>query len=327
MIAVIGGAGYIGSHTTKYLIQQGKEVVVFDNLSTGHREFVPNHIPFIEGDLANKQDLVRLFTGYPQIHTVIHFAAFAYVGESVEQPSKYYQNNVINTIKLLDTMLAYNVKKIVFSSTCATYGNPIEWPITENHPQHPINPYGRTKLMIEQIMEDYSLAYGLKFAALRYFNAAGAAVECDIGEWHEPESHLIPLVLNVALGKQDAISVFGSDFETPDGTCVRDYIHVTDLADAHSRAVEYLGKHEINLKLNLGNGEGYSVLKIVQEVERITGQTIHYIYSERRVGDPAKLVGSSERAKQILGWQPQYNLQQIIETAWHWHQKKFGGPQ
>lgn len=205
MIAVIGGAGYIGSHTVKYLAQQGKDVVVFDNLSTGHRELVPSHIPFIKGDLANTEDLDNLFSTYPNIHTVIHFAAYAYVGESVLEPAKYYQNNVVNTIRLLDRMLDHNVKNIVFSSTCATYGNPIELPIREDHPQNPINPYGRTKLMMEQIMEDYSRAYGLKFAALRYFNAAGADMEGEIGEWHEPETHLIPLILDVSIGKREEI--------------------------------------------------------------------------------------------------------------------------
>lgn len=325
MIAVVGGAGYIGSHTVKYLVQQGREVVVFDNLSTGHREFIPEEVPFIEGDLAHKDDLYNLFNRYPNIDTVVHFAAFAYVGESVEQPAKYYHNNVVNTIQLLDVMLKHNVKSVVFSSTCATYGNPMEWPITEQHPQNPINPYGRTKLMMEQIMEDYSKAYGLKFAALRYFNAAGADIECEIGEWHEPESHLIPLVLDVALGKKSAIAVFGSDFDTSDGTCIRDYIHVTDLAAAHSKAIDYLMKHKENLKLNLGNGLGYSVLEIIQTVEKVTGRQVPAVMAERRPGDPAKLIGSAANAKKVLGWQPQYNLQQIIETAWQWHMKKFGG--
>ncbi|SOB91109.1 UDP-galactose 4-epimerase [Ureibacillus xyleni] len=325
MIAVIGGAGYIGSHTVKYLSQQGKDVVVFDNLSTGHREFVPSYIPFVKGDLANNNDLHHLFATYPDIHTVIHFAAFAYVGESVQEPAKYYRNNVVNTINLLDSMLEHNVKNIVFSSTCATYGNPIEWPISEEHPQNPINPYGRTKLMMEQIMEDYSRAYGLKYVALRYFNAAGADVDCEIGEWHEPETHLIPLILDVAIGKRESISVFGSDFNTPDGTCIRDYIHVTDLADAHSRAVDFLLQQSGNLKLNLGNGEGFSVLDIIHAVEEITGKIIKKDMVERREGDPAKLIGSAEKAKQILGWQPKFKLDDIIASAWHWHVKNFGG--
>ncbi|MGE7090259.1 UDP-glucose 4-epimerase GalE [Lysinibacillus sp. NPDC048646] len=325
MIAVIGGAGYIGSHTVKYLMQQGKDVVVFDNLSTGHEEFIPSNVPLVKGDLANKEDLQGLFTQYPSIDTVVHFAAFAYVGESVEKPAMYYQNNVVNTIHLLDMMLLYEVKNIVFSSTCATYGNPIEWPITETHPQNPINPYGRTKLMMEHIIEDYSYAYGFKFVALRYFNAAGADVECEIGEWHDPESHLIPLVLDVAIGKRPSISIFGGDFDTLDGTCVRDYIHVTDLADAHSKAVDYLKGHGENLTLNLGNGLGYSVLEIIQMIEKVTECSISTVITERRSGDPAKLIGSAVKAGELLGWQPQYDLEKIIETAWQWHVKKFGG--
>ncbi|MET4560700.1 UDP-glucose 4-epimerase [Lysinibacillus parviboronicapiens] len=325
MIAVIGGAGYIGSHTVKYLMQQGKDVVVFDNLSTGHKEFIPSNVPLVEGDLANKEDLQGLFTQYPLIDTVVHFAAFAYVGESVEKPAMYYQNNVVNTIHLLDMMLLYEVKNIVFSSTCATYGNPIEWPITETHPQNPINPYGRTKLMMEHIIEDYSRAYGLKFVALRYFNAAGADSECEIGEWHEPESHLIPLVLEVAIGKRPSISIFGGDFNTIDGTCIRDYIHVTDLADAHCKAIEYLKEHGENLTLNLGNGLGYSVLEIIRMIETVTECSIPTVITERRSGDPDKLIGSAVKARELLGWQPQYDLEKIIETAWQWHVKKFGG--
>lgn len=327
MIAVVGGAGYIGSHTVKYLIEKGKEVMVFDNLSFGHRKLVPNDIPFIVGDLANKSDLRELFQHYPSIDTVVHFAAFAYVGESVNEPAKYYRNNVVNTINLLDIMLEYGVKNIVFSSTCATYGNPLELPITEDHPQHPINPYGRTKLMMEHILEDYSHAYGLNFVALRYFNAAGADIEGRIGEWHTPETHLIPLILDVAAGLRESINVFGTDFETSDGTCIRDYIHVTDLADAHSRAIDYLHRESGNLKLNLGNGLGYSVLEIIQMVERVTGRSINTILVDRRAGDPSSLVGSAERARDIIGWQPQFSLEQIVETAWKWHVKKFGGVQ
>lgn len=325
MIAVIGGAGYIGSHTVKYLVEQGEKVVVFDNLSTGHREFVPSEIPFVQGDLANEVDLQQLFASYPQIHSVIHFAAFAYVGESVEQPAKYYQNNVVNTIKLLDSMLAHDVKNIVFSSTCATYGNPVQLPITEEHAQNPINPYGRTKLMIEQVMEDYSHAYGLNYAALRYFNAAGAAQDASIGEWHEPESHLIPLVLDVALGKREKISIFGGDFDTKDGTCIRDYIHVTDLADAHYKAVNYLKSQQQNLKLNLANGAGYSNLELIKVVEQVTRKSIAYEVTDRRAGDPGQLIGSAAKANELIDWTPKYNLQQIIETAWQWHVKKFGG--
>lgn len=325
MIAVIGGAGYIGSHTVKHLLEQGQEVVVFDNFSTGHREFVPEGLPLVEGDLGSKSDLNDLFNRYPAINIVVHFAAFAYVRESVEHPAKYYTNNVVNTIQLLDIMLEHGVKNIVFSSTCATYGNPVQLPINEEHPQSPINPYGRTKLMMEQIMEDYSQAYGLKYVALRYFNAAGADEACEIGEWHTPETHLIPLVLDVALGTREAIHVFGNDFETPDGTCIRDYIHVADLADAHRRAIGYLMEQQVNLKLNLGNGLGYSVLEIIQAVEEVTGHAIKITISPRRAGDPAVLIGSAQRAEDLIGWQPQHHLHSIIATAWNWHKKKFGG--
>ncbi|MGE7752401.1 UDP-glucose 4-epimerase GalE [Lysinibacillus fusiformis] len=325
MIAVIGGAGYIGSHAVKYLIEQGEKVVVFDNLCTGHLELVHKDAQFLEGDLASLQDLHTLFTQYPNITSVIHFAAFAYVGESVQNPAKYYHNNLANTLNLLGVMLKNNVKNIVFSSTCATYGNPIELPITEQHPQNPINPYGRTKFMMEQLMEDYSTAYGLKYVALRYFNAAGADEDGAIGEWHEPESHLIPLILDVALGKSDSINVFGSDFDTPDGTCVRDYIHVTDLADAHYKALQFLRKEQQSLQLNLANGEGYSNLEIIKMVEQVTNRTIQYQLTERRPGDPSQLIGCADKAKLIINWVPKYKLEQIVETAWHWHQKKFGG--
>lgn len=323
MIAVIGGAGYIGSHTVKYLIQQGEKVVVFDNLSNGHQELVHKEAKFFKGDLSSMKDLNAFFDTY-NVDAVIHFAAFAYVGESVEQPAKYYRNNVANTINLLDSMLSYNIKNIVFSSTCATYGNPNELPITENHPQNPISPYGRTKLIMEKIMEDYSESYGIHFAALRYFNAAGADPECEIGEWHEPETHLIPIVLDVALGKRKEMAIFGHDFETKDGTCVRDYIHVMDLADAHYKAMRYIMQNCQNLKLNLANGEGYSNLEIVQMVENVTNQKVHFQFSERRAGDPALLIGSAVQAKQILNWQPTYDLEKIITTAWNWHVKRWG---
>lgn len=325
MIAVVGGAGYIGSHTVKYLIEQGEQVVVFDNLSTGHRECVPVELPFVKGDLASFENLHNFFAQYPNIHTVIHFAAYAYVGESVVEPAKYYRNNLVNTVNLLDAMLAHNVKNIVFSSTCATYGNPISLPITEEHPQKPINPYGRTKLMMEQLMDDYSVAYGFNYAALRYFNAAGASEDSSIGEWHEPESHLIPLVLDVALGKSNSINIFGSDFDTSDGTCIRDYIHVTDLADAHYKAAQYLTKEQKNIKLNLANGEGYSNLEIIQMVEEVTGKQITYQLTDRRPGDPGHLIGCADKAKEVIQWKPKYGLKQIIESAWKWHQKKFGG--
>ncbi len=323
MIAVIGGAGYIGSHTVKYLLEQGENVVVFDNLSNGHREMVQSQATFFKGDLANADDLATFFSQY-EIESIIHFAAFAYVGESVEQPAKYYRNNISNTVNLLDAMLDNGIDKIVFSSTCATYGNPLELPITETHPQQPINPYGRTKWMMEQMLEDYAAAYGWHTVALRYFNAAGADPDGQIGEWHEPETHLIPLVLEAAWGKRDKIAVFGHDFETEDGTCVRDYIHVTDLADAHYRALNYIRTHGGNLRFNLANGEGYSNLQIIQTAARITGRKINYDLTDRRPGDPAILIGSAAQAEQILGWKPSYALDAIIETAWNWHAKHWG---
>lgn len=325
MIAVIGGAGYIGSHMVKYLLEKDESVIVFDNLSTGHKELIPPSVHFVYGDLASKEDLRYLFSQYEDIKSVIHFAAFAYVGESVVEPAKYYRNNLANTINLLDVMLEFNIRDLVFSSTCATYGNPVFVPITEQHAQNPINPYGRTKLMMEQMIEDYADAYGIKFAALRYFNAAGAAEDASIGEWHEPESHLIPIILDVALGKREVIQIFGSDFDTPDGTCIRDYIHVMDLADAHYRALQHLKGEKQNLKLNLANGQGYSNLQVITEVERVTGNNINYSLTDRRSGDPGQLIGNADAAKQIIGWEPKYGLNAIIETAWKWHQKKFGG--
>lgn len=322
MIAVIGGAGYIGSHAVKHLIEKGEQVVIFDNLSNGHRELIHPKAAFFEGDLVSDADLEAFFSRY-QVDSVIHFAAFAYVGESVKQPAKYYRNNVANTLNLLDAMLKHGVNAIVFSSTCATYGNPIKLPIDEAHPQQPINPYGRTKLMVEDMMEDYAEAYGLRIAALRYFNAAGADLAAEIGEWHEPETHLIPLVLQTAWGTKEELLIFGHDFDTKDGTCVRDYIHVMDLADAHYRALIYLRKNPENLKLNLANGEGYSNLEIIQTAERITGRKINYKLTEQRAGDPATLIGSAEQAEKILGWKPEYTLEEIIESAWNWHVKKW----
>ncbi|GIO86580.1 UDP-glucose 4-epimerase GalE [Paenibacillus faecis] len=325
MIAIIGGAGYIGSHMVKYLYELDEPIVVFDNFSTGHRELVPQSVNLVQGDLASIEDLRGLFSQYPAIDSVIHFAAFAYVGESVVAPSKYYRNNLANTVNLLDVMLEADVKHLVFSSTCATYGNPVFLPITEEHKQNPINPYGRTKLMMEQMIEDYATAYGIKFAALRYFNAAGAAPDASIGEWHEPESHLIPLILDVAIGKRESIQVFGADFDTPDGTCIRDYIHAMDLADAHYKALKYLEGEKQNLKLNLANGQGYSNLQIIKAVENITKLKINFSMANRRPGDPGQLIGCADKAKQIIGWEPRYDLNEIIETAWNWHKRKFGG--
>jgi len=322
MILITGGAGYIGSHVNKELYKRGYKTAVFDNLIYGHKEFI-KWGDFILGDLENINQLKLLFKKYP-IKAVMDFAAFAYVGESVKNPQKYYINNVKNTLNLLEVMLENKVKYFIFSSTCATYGIPIEIPISENHPQNPVNPYGQSKLIIEKILKDYDDAYGLKYISLRYFNAAGADPDCEIGEWHNPETHLIPLVLNVAIGKRKEIEIFGTDYNTPDKTCIRDYIHVTDLAKAHILALEYLlnkGKSEI---FNLGNGNGFSVKEVIEVSKEITKKRIPVIEGDRRPGDPPILIGKAEKAKKILNWQPDYgNLYTIIETAWNWHKNLY----
>jgi UDP-glucose 4-epimerase len=270
------------------------------------------------GDIADKDQLRLCFKTYP-IEAVMHYCAFCYVGESVEQPAKYYRNNVINTLNLLDVMVEYGVKNFIFSSSCATYGNPIEIPMTENHPQAPINPYGRTKLIVEEILKDFDRAYGIRHVCLRYFNAAGADPDAEIGEWHEPETHLIPLVLQVAAGLRDYIQVFGTDYDTPDGTCVRDYIHINDLAAAHIAALDYLKNGGASTAFNLGNGNGFSVKEVIQTAERITGKSIKIIEGPRRPGDPPTLVGNADKARRILNWQPRYaNLEEIVQTAWKW---------
>lgn len=316
MILVMGGAGYIGSHTVKHLLANNYSVVVADNLVYGHKEAVDSRAKFEIADLADKASLRKVFDKY-NIDAVIHFAAFAYVGESVQNPQKYYQNNVVGTINLLDVMMEYGVKKIVFSSTCATYGEPQYTPIDEKHPQNPINPYGRTKLMIEQIFADYEKAYGLQHIALRYFNAAGCAADRSIGESHTPETHIIPLVLKAITGERDNIKVFGTDYDTRDGTCIRDYIHVEDLALAHRLAVEKLGSY--NGCINLGTGVGTTVKEIITAAENVSGKKCPVEYAERRPGDPAKLFADNRKAKEILGWNPQYlNIENIIQTAWNW---------
>ena len=319
-ILVMGGAGYIGSHTVKHLLDNGYEVVVADNLIYGHREAVDSRASFIRADLLDAASLEQVFTQYP-VEAVIHFAAFAYVGESVTAPEKYYFNNVVGTVNLLHAMLAHGVKKIVFSSTCATYGEPCYTPIDEKHPQNPINPYGRTKLMIEQIFADYERAYGLQHIALRYFNAAGAAADGTIGESHSPETHLIPLVLQAIRGEREQINVFGTDYDTPDGTCIRDYIHVEDLALAHRLAVEKIGAY--NGCINLGTGVGTSVKEIIRAAQAVSGKTCPVHYAARRAGDPAQLFADNKLAKEILGWQPGYtDIQDIIRTAWNWEQNR-----
>lgn len=317
-IMVAGGAGYIGSHCLWHLRQQGHDAFAYDNLSEGHREAVLD-ADLVEGDLADT-DKVRATLKERDVEVVFHFAADCYVGVSVENPAKYYENNVVTTKRLLDTMREADVKRFVFSSTCATYGNPQQELMDESHPQHPINPYGFTKLVVEQMLKDYAHAYGMEWVALRYFNAAGAHPEGMIGEDHDPETHLIPLVLQVALGQRDHIKVFGGDYDTPDGTCIRDYIHILDLADAHLRALEYMRKGGASTAFNLGNGAGYSVLELIEVAEKVTGKAIKREIAPRRAGDPPRLVGNAARAKEVLGWKPQYGeLEKIIESAWAWH--------
>ncbi|MDY6899644.1 MAG: UDP-glucose 4-epimerase GalE [Cyanobacteriota bacterium] len=325
-ILVTGGAGYIGSHAVLALKQAGYEVVILDNLVYGHRELVEQvlKVELIEGDTGNRDLLDKLFKSR-NIDAVMHFSAYAYVGESVSNPAKYYRNNVIGTITLLEAMLAASVKKFVFSSTCATYGVPQVVPIPEDHPQNPINPYGATKLMVERILSDFNEAYDLKSVRFRYFNAAGADPSGLLGEDHNPETHLIPLVLQTALGKRESISIFGTDYPTDDGTCVRDYIHVSDLADAHVLGLEYLLKGGDSTFFNLGNGKGFSVKEVIETARQITGKEIKAVECDRRPGDPPALIGSAEKAQTILGWQPQYtSIKDIMTHAWEWHQKRHG---
>ncbi|MBD3107595.1 UDP-glucose 4-epimerase GalE [Bacillus sp. AGMB 02131] len=321
MILVVGGAGYIGSHTVKELVKK-YEVVVLDNLSTGHREAVDERAVFVEGDLGNAEDLHKLFTAY-KINAVMHFAANSLVGESVVDPQKYYTNNVGATLTLLKVMMEYDVKKFIFSSTAATYGIPDTDLLTEESRTNPINPYGRSKLMIEQILEDYHKAYGMNYVVLRYFNAAGAYETGVIGENHNPETHLIPIILQHLLGEREKISVFGTDYETKDGTCVRDYIHVTDLANAHILSLKALlsGKKE-KATYNLGNGTGYTVKEVIDMCERITDRKATIEFCERRAGDPAQLVASSQKIADELGWKAERNLETIISSAWNWHSQK-----
>lgn len=319
-ILVIGGAGYIGSHTVRMLAKQGYNPVVFDNLSKGHREAVAQY-PFEQGDLGDKTRLTEVFKKY-NIEAVMHFAAFIEVGESVQAPSKYYHNNVAKVLNLLDAMVENNVRYFVFSSTAATFGEPIKEKIDETHPQKPINPYGNTKLMVEKMLADFDTAYGLKSTALRYFNASGADDSGQIGESHNPESHLIPIVLQAAAGKRPSIKVFGDDYPTPDGTCVRDYVHVNDLARAHILALEKMVKENKSQRFNLGSGSGFSVAELIKEAKKITGVNFKVEIAPRRAGDPAVLVADSTKARIVLGWQPEYSLARIIETAWNWEQHR-----
>jgi UDP-glucose 4-epimerase len=316
-VLVIGGAGYIGSHVVRRLVQRGHHVWVWDDLSLGHAAAVQG-VPLLNHDLRHTDALDQALREH-RIDAVMHFAANALVGESVRDPEKYYQNNLVNSLNLLRIMRRCSVMKFVFSSTCAIYGVPERVPIREDEPPKPINPYGRTKLAIEFALADYAAAYGFAYAALRYFNAAGAAPEGDIGEDHDPESHLIPLVLQTALGQRPHIEIFGTDYPTPDGTCIRDYIHVDDLADAHILALEKLQPGD-QLRCNLGTGRGHSVREVIRTCETVTGKKIPTLEKPRRPGDPPELVAANELVRQLLGWQPRYtDLQGIIATAWKWH--------
>jgi UDP-glucose 4-epimerase len=314
---VTGGAGYIGSHMVKCLGAKGCAVTVLDNLSSGHLDAVLCG-DLIKGDLADVEFLDGVFEDH-DFDVVMHFASSIMVGESVEKPSMYYRNNVTNTQNLLDAMVKHDVKRFIFSSTAAIFGEPEYTPIDEKHPKLPINPYGRSKWMVEQILEDYDRAYNLKSICLRYFNAAGADPEGEIGERHEPETHLIPLVLQAASGKRDAITVFGRDYDTPDGTCIRDYIHVNDLSEAHWLAIQNLRKHDESRRYNLGNGNGFSVQQVIDVCRDVTGKEIKVIEGERRAGDPAVLVANSSLAQLNFGWKPQYGeLKDIVSHAWNW---------
>lgn len=323
-ILVTGGAGYIGSHAVLALVDKGYDVVVLDNLVYGHRDLAETvlGVELVEGELGDAELLSNLFARH-QFEAVIHFAAYAYVGESMSDPGKYYRNNVTGTLTLLEAMASSNINKIVFSSTCATYGIPDSTPILESAPQNPINPYGFTKLVVERMLKDFDRAHQMKSVVFRYFNAAGADPEGRLGEDHMPETHLIPLVLLTALGRRQSISIFGTDYPTPDGTCIRDYIHVSDLASAHVLGLEYLLKGGDSNIFNLGNGQGFSVKEVIDTAKQVTGLPITVIESDRRPGDPPVLVGSAEKAAKILGWHPQHGkLSEILQHAWQWHQRR-----
>ncbi|HEV3138312.1 MAG TPA: UDP-glucose 4-epimerase GalE [Pirellulales bacterium] len=316
-VLVTGGAGYIGSHAVRLLERAGHDAWVYDNLSLGHRAAVP-HDRLVEGELADRPRVIEALSS-KGIEAVMHFAAFAAIGESVADPAKYYQNNVVASLHLLEAMRSADVKQIVFSSTTATYGIPVRVPITEEEPQRPINPYGFAKLVIERALADYAAAYGLAYVTLRYFNAAGASPDGDLGEDHEPETHLIPIVLQVALGQREQITIFGDDYPTPDGTCIRDYIHVDDLGAAHVLALAHF-KPGQGLQLNLGTGHGHSVREVIEACRRVTGHAIPEVVGPRRPGDPAELVADSSRAQRTMKWQPRYpDIDSIVRTAWKWH--------
>ncbi len=320
-ILVTGGAGYIGSHTVKLLLQRGYQPIVYDNLTTGHRWAVlGDH--WVAGEVHDTALLTNTLQRY-QVSAVLHFAASAYVGESVQDPLKYYHNNVAGSIALLRAMQGAGVQKFILSSTCATYGIPQQPFLTEEHPQHPVNPYGESKLFVERILQACASAYGLRWISLRYFNAAGADPEGTLGEDHDPETHLIPLVLAVANGRLPHLAIFGDDYETPDGTCIRDYIHVCDLAEAHVLALEALDSDKANTAYNLGTGTGYSVRQVIDTAARITGRPIPTVVAPRRPGDPPRLVAAADKARRLLGWTPRLSdLPTIIATAWHWERRR-----
>ncbi|HWS03870.1 MAG TPA: UDP-glucose 4-epimerase GalE [Gammaproteobacteria bacterium] len=319
-VLVVGGAGYIGSHMVKILSQAGHQVTTLDNLSNGYKDAV-KYGDFIEGDIADAGLLNKLFT-QNSFDGVMHFASYIQVGESVEKPSMYYRNNVTNTQVLLDAMVEHGIKYFIFSSTAATFGEPEYTPIDEAHPQKPINPYGHSKLMVEQILRDFDHAYGLKSVSLRYFNAAGADPDGELGERHIPETHLVPLVLQAASGRRGNITIFGVDYDTPDGTCIRDYIHVNDLCSAHLLGLEHLVAGGESKAFNMGNGQGYSIKEVIDVAKKVTGNDFAVSLGERRDGDPARLVADSTLLQKELGWKPEYaDLETIIRHAWAWEQK------
>ena len=322
-VLVTGGAGYIGSAFVEQLTAKGERVVVLDDLSRGHRAAVHSEAAFYQGRTGDRALVARIAREHP-LDACVHFAAFAYVGESVSEPGRYFDNNFTQAQVLFESLVAAGVERVVFSSTCATYGVPREVPIPESHPQWPINPYGWSKLFVERLLESFDRAYGLRFVALRYFNAAGATARC--GEAHDPETHLIPLVLAAAAGRRPKVSVFGDDYDTPDGTAIRDYIHVEDLGEAHLLALAYLRRGGASLFLNLGNGTGYSVLEVIEEARRVTGLDVPYDTAARREGDPHRLVGDASKAHAVLGWTPsRASLETIIRSAWEWMQARPDG--
>lgn len=322
-ILVTGGAGYIGSVVVEDLREKGEEPVVLDNLVYGHEQAIDENVVFYKGNIGDKELVAKILREH-EIEACMHFSAFAYVGESVEKPRDYYENNFVQTLRLLDALIENNVKRFIFSSTCASYGEPQYVPIDEKHPQSPTNPYGWSKFMVERALADYEAAYDLKFVALRYFNACGASERR--GEHHDPETHLIPLVLFAAQGRRESISIFGDDYPTPDGTAIRDYIHISDLSQAHLLALEHLRKGGNSEFINLGNGNGYSVKEVIEAARRVTGKTIEAEIAPRRAGDPSRLVADAEKARAILGWKPQFpEIETIIESAWKWHEANPNG--